>query len=125
MRRGPETANDTRATPWAVPTLFAPPPPPLIPAEFIFVSCFGGLHLVKSNFYLGAAKDILERLGDGEHDYLFTRIFTASLPASLVFVPLISWVESKYGPRRSFALVNAIGALHSVSSGIGGRGNQF
>ena len=29
---GPETANDTRATPWAVPTLFAPPPPPLIPA---------------------------------------------------------------------------------------------
>jgi len=82
--------------------------------EFFFVSLFGGLHLVKSNFYLGAAKDILERLGDADHDYAYTRIFTALLPASVVFVPLISWFEQRYGIRQCFVVVNCIGVLHSV-----------
>lgn len=100
------------------PTSTEPLPLPLRPfheqlrsREFLFVAVFAGIHLAKTNFYLGANKDILEDYGDGNHNYVYTRLFTALLPASIVCVPCISWFMHHRGFPSSFRFVNALGIV--------------
>lgn len=83
-------------------------------AEFLFLTIFCAVHITKSTSFLGINKMILIDLGDADATYL--AIFTALLPVSVVFVPLIGWVVDGFGLGGALHCVNGLGAAYAVCS---------
>lgn len=77
--------------------------------EFVFAVVFMITNIFRSNAYLGTIKELLEDLGDGEKDYLYTQVFALSLPASILFAPLISVCLRRRGFGDSFLLTSVLG----------------
>ncbi|CAE8706318.1 unnamed protein product [Polarella glacialis] len=79
--------------------------------EFAFAVIFLSLQQFRSNTYLGTNKEVLEKLGDASTGYFYTQAFSASLPASLVCVPLISRCLRDRGFADTFLLTSILGIL--------------
>mmetsp|Transcript_11513 Transcript_11513/g.32651 ORF Transcript_11513/g.32651 Transcript_11513/m.32651 type:complete len:488 (-) Transcript_11513:38-1501(-) len=77
--------------------------------EFVFLVIFASVHILRSVLYLGTNGMLLKSYGDDAKNYLYTRIFSLSLPACVIYIPVIPWTISTYGWRNVFHLINAIG----------------
>lgn len=83
-------------------------------AEFFLIVAFAVVHIYKSNSFLGINKQILA--GYGDDDQLFLTIFTASLPASVLFAPVVSWLIDKHGIAATLHVVNGLGCLYALAA---------
>jgi hypothetical protein len=86
----------------------------LCSAEFVCFAAFCAVHITKSTSFLGINKMILADLGDSNQTYL--AIFMAMLPASVVFVPLITWCLDRFGLGGALHVVNCLGAGYAAAS---------
>lgn len=77
--------------------------------EFVFMCLCMAVNVFRSCIYLGTNGTLLAGLGDREHNYLYTRIFSLTLPAGVMCIPLISWTISLLSWRNVFHAINAIG----------------
>lgn len=82
--------------------------------EAAFALTFLALQLFRSNSYLGTNKDLLTMLGDAKTGNTFAQIFAASLPASTIFVPLISCILRRGGFFYTIMLTNTLGVVWNV-----------
>jgi len=82
--------------------------------EFAFALVFTSLQMFRSNMYLGLNKELLQDLGDAETNFAYSQIFALSLPASTVFVPLISWCLRRRGFADTFLLITILGFVYNL-----------
>jgi len=79
--------------------------------QFVCLTVFASLHLLRANSYMGIVGDLLLRYGDGDHVY--TDIYSSILPLGFVFIPLIEPILSRCSFAQSFQLVTLFGSLCS------------
>ncbi|KAJ0411786.1 hypothetical protein ATCC90586_006745 [Pythium insidiosum] len=82
--------------------------------EFAFLLCFASVHVFRTSLYIGSASKVLLNYGDGDRDFLYTKIFSLILPLGFVFVPAIDYVVERRGLTLSLLLTNAIGVLYNA-----------
>ncbi|CAE7279750.1 MAPKKK3 [Symbiodinium natans] len=80
--------------------------------EFAFVM-LRSVEFFRSNMYVGLNKEWLRSLGDGETHNTYLKIFTASLPLAMVFVPLFNRCLAR-GFVFTFAVSIALGEIWNL-----------
>lgn len=82
---------------------------------FMFISTYAAIQVLRVNSYFGTILQILESLGDENHHYLFTQIFTALLPLGFLCLPLIEYSFKNYGFLGSFHILNGLSIAYNVT----------
>ena len=77
--------------------------------EFLLLVVFGCVHVFRQVVFLGTNGNLLSSYGDDQAGFLYTKIFSLSLPTGMLYTPLISWLFGAYGWRAVFQACNAIG----------------
>ena len=77
--------------------------------EFLLLVVFGCVHVFRQVVFLGTNGNLLSNYGDDQAGFIYTKIFSLSLPTGMLYTPLISWLFGAYGWRTVFQACNAIG----------------
>lgn len=91
-----------------------PPPDQLKSRLFILHAIYFGIVSARNTFVLTTAGEFLKHLGDEQHDYLYLKIFTFLQPASILGVPFMNWMLSKYEYHVSLQFINLLGIAHGI-----------
>jgi len=78
---------------------------------FLVNTIFAVIHCVKSNVYLGSAKDLLEFYGDAGTGYIYTMVFSIVMPSSFLVSPIIARWINRFGFVMSFQAVNVMALI--------------
>ena len=84
--------------------------------QFLYILVFAAVMMARSNIYLGTAEVLLTQYGDAEDNYLYTRLFTGSLPFGFLFVFAIDELLCRYGFATMFNFISLLGILYSAVS---------
>ena len=58
--------------------------------QFVIITVFSSLHLLRASWYMGAMRNMLERLGDEATGNKYTTLYGVIVPAGFLFIP---WVN--------------------------------
>ncbi len=81
---------------------------------FILLTCFFTFYLAKNSFVITTARDFLAHLGDDEEDNLYLTIYTLLMPASILAVPFVDIILSKYGFYGGLQTINVLAIAHGL-----------
>merc|ERR1719330_2105488 len=84
--------------------------------EFGICLVFTVVSMFRSNAYLGTAGTLLREYGDSPPNFIYTQIFTSSLPVSVVCVPLIDRCLTNQGFKVAFPAVALLGLSWAATS---------
>lgn len=87
--------------------------------EFWFATVFMSIQMFRSGAYLGTAGSLLKTYGDEDKDYLYTQLFTASLPLSLFCVPLINRTLTNRGFKVAYPVITFLGIVFNAICLVG------
>ncbi|TMW56445.1 hypothetical protein Poli38472_006455 [Pythium oligandrum] len=82
--------------------------------EYGYILTFALVQVLRANLYIGTANKLLDNYGDGEHEYLFTKIFSFVLPLGFLFIPVIDYVVEKKGLSVSLIATNLLGVIFNT-----------
>ena len=80
--------------------------------QFVMITMFFCLHMMRNIFVLTSAENFLRHLGDANSRYI--TIFTCLLPVSVVAVPFVGYCFHRFGYYTMFQLANLLALLHGV-----------
>ncbi len=81
---------------------------------FILLTIFFTFYLGKNAFVMTTARDFLAYLGDDEKDNVYLAIYTMLMPASILVVPLVDVILTKYGFHGGLQTVNILAIAHGL-----------
>jgi hypothetical protein len=85
---------------------------------FAMLSVFAAVMLFRAAAFFATQKEVLEALGDRQHNHLYTTILSVFLPLSILYFPVIPRMLTRFGFVASFHVVAALGVGYSVCSMI-------
>lgn len=85
-----------------------PPMQQLRSKQFVTLTIFFSIHATRDVFNLTTARDFLAYLGDDETGNKYLTIYTLLAPASILGLPLLDFVLTRYGYHAGLQVVNAL-----------------
>lgn len=82
--------------------------------QFMAVTCYAGLHLLRACSYMGNMENFLNSLGDAELNHYYTSIFSVVVPLGFVAIPLVDYVMFNNSFVSSLQIVTFLGVIFGL-----------
>jgi hypothetical protein len=82
---------------------------------YLLLMTWFSFYTAKNMFTMTTARDFLSRLGDDETNNLYLSIFTIMMPSSVLALPLVDLVVTKYGFQGGLHVVNFAAVVHGLT----------
>jgi hypothetical protein len=91
-----------------------PPKQQLLSKQYVLLSVFFSTMTARNIFTLTTARDFLGYLGDDEQGNKYLTIFTLMTPVSILGLPFIDQVLTRYGYHTGLQCINALALIHGT-----------
>lgn len=82
--------------------------------QFMAITFYAGLHLLRASSYMGNMENFLNSLGDEETGHLYTSIFSVVVPLGFLVIPLVDHVMFSNTFTSSLNIVTQLGICFGV-----------
>lgn len=81
--------------------------------EFTFITIFAMIQMLRATIYIGTTNKLLENYGDGDHSFIYTKVFSMVLPLGFLFVPAIDYIVERKGLNMSLLVTIGLGVAYN------------
>ena len=82
--------------------------------QFISITIYAGLHLLRACSYMGNMENFLNSLGDENTGHFYTSIFSIVVPLGFLVIPLVDYVMFSNTFIKSLNIVTLLGVVFGV-----------